>query len=219
MNLQRMKSGKDYYISLDLLDQGQGIDGFSNVEAILKDYGTTIRNVYNSNINYNEKSNEFNLEQHSEQINPAVIIEEDMFGKMKVWLKSSKTSEYLISKINSFNVIDQNIKNKILNESINKFYNEEKIAEKIKEKFNDDLEIKENEKNIILKFSKILKESDLCFHTDNGQCSIHLSKKEKENIIEKIFNEVEKSISTKNFLLKKSSKEDSKNKNKKKVKP
>ena len=54
MNIQKMKAGKDTYYSLDLLDHGEGVNGFTNVTTIVKDYNTSIKRVYQSNISFNE---------------------------------------------------------------------------------------------------------------------------------------------------------------------
>lgn len=207
MILQKMKSGKISYFSSDLLDQGEGINGFSNVVSLEKEYGSTSKRVFNSNITYNEKTGYFNLEHLSDQQIPQIIIEEDMFGKQKIWLKESETSSYILNKIETDLVINKKIKDKIFDESLVEYFQNNKIMKIILENVDEENNeiVINNENGIFKNFKTIIEKSTKNFLIDDGKCQLYLNKEEKDIVIDKLNDYVKKSLSTQKLLLSKNS--------------
>lgn len=222
MNLQKMKSGKDTYVSNDLLDQGEGINGFSNVAAITKEYNSTVRRVNQSNLVFHEKKEEFELVQYSETNNPTVIIEEDMFGKEKVWLKLSETSNHFLDKIEKDNIIDKKLKDKILEQAIIRYIDEQKLKIYLSIDLSDDQKplIEKNEKKIIKIVKDFIENNKVDFHTDAGVCHLYVNNSMKEQLLNNVRNGLTKTLATQSFLLKitDDEKDQPKNKNKSKNK-
>ena len=207
MNIQKMKAGKDTYYSLDLLDHGEGINGFTNVTTIVKDYSSSIKRVYKSNINFNEKDNEYFFEEVNNTQNPTVILAEDMFGKEKVWLKAGGTTEHLLSTIETDGVLNKKLKKEIIENAILSTYQDKKIEKELVEK----LSLSEQEMvaeyvtsgKLSHKFVSIVEKTNPIYLVDAGKCFVHVNLNEMNEFKELLEKDLHRVVSTKNLLLKK----------------
>lgn len=215
-----MKSGKDTYVSNDLLDQGEGINGFSNVAAINKEYSSTIRRVNQSNLVFHEKKGEFELVQYSETTNPTVIIEEDMFGKEKVWLKESNTTNHFLEKIENESIIDKKLRDKILDQAIISYVEDQKLKIYLSINLSEEQKplIDKNEKKIVKLIKDFIESNKVDFHTDNGICHLYVNNSMKETLFNYVNDGLSKTLSTQSFLLKKADTDIDKQKKKTNIK-
>jgi hypothetical protein len=208
MNIQKMKAGKDTYYSLDLLDHGEGINGFTNVKTIVQDYSSSIKRVYQSNISFSEKHNEYFFEEFNSTQNPTVILEEDMFGKEKVWLKASGTTEHLISKIEKDSVLNKKLKKEIVESAILSTYKNKNIERDVLSKItpDDHALVAEhiNTGKLAHKFVSLVEKTTPTYIVDGGNCFVHIHQKDLNNFKELLEKDLHRVISTKNMLIKKS---------------
>ena len=204
-----MKAGKDTYYSLDLLDHGEGVNGFTNVTTIVKDYNSSIKRVYQSNISFNEKDNEYFFEEFNNTQNPTVILEEDMFGKEKVWLKASGTTDHLLSTIEKDGVLNKKLKKEIVENSILTTYKDKNIEKEVLNKLTETEQAVVNEYinsgKLAHKFVSIVEKTNPTYIVDAGKCFIHTNQKELNEFKELLEKDLYRVISTKNLLLKKTS--------------
>lgn len=202
-----MKAGKDTYYSLDLLDHGEGVNGFTNVTTIVKDYNSSIKRVYQSNISFNEKDNEYFFEEFNSTQNPSVILEEDMFGKEKVWLKSGGTTDHLLSAIEKDGVLNKKLKKEIVENAILSTYQDKKIEKEIVGKLS--LQEQEmvaeyvNSGKLAHKFVSIVEKTNPTYLVDAGKCFMHVNQKDMNEFKELLEKDLHRVVSTKNLLLKK----------------
>jgi hypothetical protein len=207
MNIQKMKAGKDTYYSLDLLDHGEGVNGFTNVTTIVKDYNSSIKRVYQSNISFNEKDNEYFFEEFNSTQNPSVILEEDMFGKEKVWLKAGGTTDHLLTTIEKDGVLNKKLKKEIVENAILSTYQDKKIEKEIVGK----LTLPEQEMvaeyvssgKLSHKFVSIVEKTNPTYLVDAGKCFMHVNQKDMNEFKELLEKDLHRVVSTKNLLLKK----------------
>lgn len=202
-----MKAGSDTFISADLLDQGEGINGFTNILTITNEYGASIKRVYNSNINITEKPDEFILEDLSQLKNPTVIIEEDIFGKEKVWIKSGSTADHIIKTLSDQSVLNKKLKKEIYHKALTDLYESKAIQKNISAKF-DEISISLigdylNTDKMFKKFSSLLEEKGINFIVDNNECFIHIKDVDLNIIKKSIEKDVKRIIDTKQLLLEK----------------
>lgn len=202
-----MKAGSDTFISADLLDQGEGINGFTNILTITNEYGASIKRVYNSNVNVTEKPDEFILEDLSQIKNPTVIIEEDIFGKEKVWIKSGATADHIIKTLTDNTVLNKRLKKEIYQKALTDLYDSKAIKQNISTKF-DELSLSLiddylNTDKMFKKFSSLLEEKGINFIVDNNQCFIHIKDIDLSKIKESLEKDVKRIIDTKRLLLEK----------------
>lgn len=213
MNIQKMRAGKDIYYSLDLLDHGEGINGFTNVNTIVKEYEESIKRVYQSNIGFSEKHNEYFFEEFNNTKNPSVILEEDMFGKEKVWLKSGATTDRLLSKLEKDSVLSKKLKKEIVENAILTTYKEKNIE---KELIN---QLSETEQSLVSeyitsgklanKFVSIVDKTNPTYLVDAGKCFIHINQKDLTEFKQVLEKDLQRVITTKNLLLKKTGSDNS----------
>jgi hypothetical protein len=202
-----MKAGKDTYYSLDLLDHGEGVNGFTNVTTIVKDYNTSIKRVYQSNISFNEKDNEYFFEEFNSTQNPSVILEEDMFGKEKVWLKACGTTDHLLNTIETDGVLNKKLKKEIIENAILSTYQDKKIEKELVSK----LSLPEQEMvaeyvtsgKLAHKFVNIVEKTNPTYLVDAGKCFVHVNQKDLNDFKELLEKDLYRVVSTKNLLLKK----------------
>lgn len=124
MELQKLKNQNATYISCDLLNSGEGVDGLVNVETIKAEYGTTANTFFTSNISYNDKKDEYRLEEFKKSELSTILIEEDMFKNQKVWIKEGAYAGYIIDKLKDEKVLSLSLKEDLFNDGIEKFYKE-----------------------------------------------------------------------------------------------
>lgn len=202
-----MKAGKDTYYSLDLLDHGEGVNGFTNVTTIVKDYNSSIKRVYQSNISFNERDNEYFFEEFNSTQNPSVILEEDMFGKEKVWLKASQTTDHLLNTIETDGVLNKKLKKEIVENAILSTYQDKKIEKELVDK----LSLSEQEMvseyvasgKLAHKFVNLVEKTNPTYLVDAGKCFVHVNQKELNEFKELLEKDLHRVVSTKNLLLKK----------------
>jgi hypothetical protein len=202
-----MKAGKDTYYSLDLLDHGEGVNGFTNVTTIVKDYNSSIKRVYQSNISFNEKDNEYFFEEFNSTQNPSVILEEDMFGKEKVWLKAGGTTDHLLSAIEKDGVLNKKLKKEIVENAILSTYQDKKIEKELVGK----LSLTEQEMiaeyvtsgKLAHKFVTLVEKTNPTYLVDAGKCFVHVNQKDMTEFKELLEKDLHRVVSTKNLLLKK----------------
>lgn len=202
-----MRAGKDIYYSLDLLDHGEGINGFTNVNTIVKEYEDSIKRVYQSNIGFSEKHNEYFFEEFNNTKNPSVILEEDMFGKEKVWLKSCATTDRLLSKLEKDNVLSKKLKKEIVENAILTTYKEKNIEQELINNLSD------ADKSLVAeyvaggklanKFMSLVEKTNPTYLVDAGKCFIHINQKELNEFKQDLEKDLQRVITTKNLLLKK----------------
>lgn len=209
MNIQKMKAGKDTYYSLDLLDHGEGVNGFTNVTTIVKDYNTSIKRVYQSNISFNEKDNEYFFEEFNNTQNPSVILEEDMFGKEKVWLKASGTTDHLLSTLEKEGVLNKKLKKEIVENAILSTYNDKNVEKETLNKLTPSEQEMVTEYissgKLAHKFVSIVEKTNPTYIVDAGKCFIHVNQKDMNDFKELLEKDLHRVVSTKNLLLKKAS--------------
>lgn len=202
-----MKAGKDTYYSLDLLDHGEGVNGFTNVTTIVKDYNSSIKRVYQSNISFNEKDNEYFFEEFNNTQNPTVILEEDMFGKEKVWLKASGTTDHLLSTLEKDGVLNKKLKKEIVENAILATYKDKKVEQEIIDKLSqpEQAVVAEyiNSGKLAHKFVSIVEKTNPTYIVDAGKCFIHVNQKDMNEFKELLEKDLHRVVSTKNLLLKK----------------
>lgn len=202
-----MKAGKDTYYSLDLLDHGEGVNGFTNVTTIVKDYNSSIKRVYQSNISFNEKDNEYFFEEFNNTQNPTVILEEDMFGKEKVWLKASGTTDHLLSTLEKEGVLNKKLKKEIVENAILATYKDKKVEQELIDKLSlpEQAVVAEyiNSGKLAHKFVSIVEKTNPTYIVDAGKCFIHVNQKDMNEFKELLEKDLHRVVSTKNLLLKK----------------
>lgn len=202
-----MKAGKDTYYSLDLLDHGEGVNGFTNVSTIVKDYNSSIKRVYQSNISFNERDNEYFFEEFNNTQNPAVILEEDMFGKEKVWLKASGTTDHLLSTIEKDTVLNKKLKKEIIENAILTTYKDKNIEKDVLSKIDpaEHTMVSEYIDNgkLAQKFVTLVEKTTPTYLVDAGKCFVHIHQQELNDFKNLLEKDLYRVISTKNMLLKK----------------
>lgn len=203
-----MKAGKDTYYSLDLLDHGEGVNGFSNVTTIVNEYNSSIKRVFQSNISFNEKDNEYFFEEFNATQNPSVILEEDMFGKEKVWLKSGGTTDHILNTIEKDNVLNKKLKKEIIESAILATYKEKNIEQELINKISEPEQLMLAEYiqsgKLAHKFVSIVEKTNPTYLVDAGKCFIHVNQKDMNIFKELLEKDLHRVVSTKNLLLKKS---------------
>jgi hypothetical protein len=208
MNIHKMKAGKDTYYSLDLLDHGEGVSGLTNVMTIVKEYGASIKRVYQSNISFNEKDNEYFFEEFTNTQNPNVILEEDMFGKEKVWLKAGGTTQHILEKIEKDNVLNKKLKKEIIEQAILTAYTDKNIEKEIVSKLDkpeqDMITDYLTTGKLANKFVHIVEKSNATFLVDGGKCFMHIHQNDLKDLKILLEKDIERVVSTKKLLIKKS---------------
>jgi len=206
IHIQKMKAGKDLYLSTNLLDQGEGINGLTNVKTLIKEYGTSVKRVFQSNIRLEDEN--YYLEEFNQNKNPTIIVEEDMFGKEKIWIQNGGIAEHLLNTIENNTVLDEKLKNEIISETFKNFYVTNQLESKILNEFT--LEDKNlirghiEKDQILKKFIAAFKSSGGQFNIDNGECQIYLKTIDLKNIVDTIKQDLNSVLKTKKLLLVKS---------------
>lgn len=208
MNLQKLKAGSETYFSSDLLDQCHSIESFSNVKLIMLEYGSTSKEVTN-NIIYNELKDEYKLEEFNKSNNTQVIVETDMFGKKKLWIKDGAYANFIFEKLKDSNCLSLNILEETIEESLKDYYKNNKLNisilnglgnSKRKEAYK---EFTQDE--MIENFVNIAKNKKIDFHIENNGINVLIKPDVYQNIKNEFKDTIEKKLCVKNVLKNKAS--------------
>lgn len=194
MKIQNLKSGSENYYSCDLLVDSEGIYGYSNVKYLISEMGENA--TLTNNITYYENKDQFILEGFNKIENTPIIIEKDIFGGQKIWIKDSNYCNSLLDNIKQSKVISVNFLEEVINDSLKNYYKENKLNILILNVLSNpqrkqaSKDITPNEMfNIFL--DAAIKE-DLKFNIDNGYCKVRINDnvfmKIKENVKKKVLN-------------------------------
>ncbi len=208
MNLQKLKAGSETYFSSDLLDQCHSIESFSNVKLIMLEYGSTSKEVTN-NIIYNELKDEYKLEEFNKSNNTQVIVETDMFGKKKLWIKDGAYANFIFEKLKDSNCLSLNILEETIEESLKDYYKNNKLNisilnglgnSKIKEAYQEF-----TQEEMIENFVNIAKNKKIDFHIENNGINVLIKPDVYQNIKNEFKDTIEKKLCVKNVLKNKAS--------------
>lgn len=203
MNLQKLKAGSETYFSSDLLDQCHSIESFSNVKLIMLEYGSTSKEVTN-NIIYNELKDEYKLEEFNKSNNTQVIVETDMFGKKKLWIKDGAYANFIFEKLKDSNCLSLNILEETIEESLKDYYKNNKLNisilnglgnSKRKEAYQEF-----TQEEMIENFVNIAKDKKIDFHIENNTVNVLIKPDMYQNIKNEFKDTIEKKLSVKNVL-------------------
>jgi len=208
MNLQKLKAGSETYFSSDLLDQCHSIESFSNVKLIMLEYGSTSKEVTN-NIIYNELKDEYKLEEFNKSNNTQVIVETDMFGKKKLWIKDGAYANFIFEKLKDSNCLSLNILEETIEESLKDYYKNNKLNisilnglgnSKRKEAYQEF-----TQEEMIENFVNIAKNKKIDFHIENNGINVLIKPDVYQNIKNEFKDTIEKKLCVKNVLKNKAS--------------
>jgi len=214
MNLQKLKAGSETYFSSDLLDQCHSIESFSNVKLIMLEYGSTSKEVTN-NIIYNElnSSNSSNSpdspHKSNKSNNTQVIVETDMFGKKKLWIKDGAYANFIFEKLKDSNCLSLNILEETIEESLKDYYKNNKLNisilnglgnSKRKEAYQEF-----TQEEMIENFVNIAKNKKIDFHIENNGINVLIKPDVYQNIKNEFKDTIEKKLCVKNVLKNKAS--------------
>ncbi len=203
MNLQKLKAGNETYFSTDLLDQCHSVESFSNVKLIMTEYGSTSKEVTN-NIIYNELKDEYKLEEFNKTNNTQVIVETDMFGKKKLWIKDGAYASFIFDKLKESNFLSLNILEEVIEESLKDYYKNNKLNISIlnglgntrrKEAYQEF-----SQEEMIENFVNIAKDKKIDFHIENNTVNVLIKPDMYQNIKNEFKDTIEKKLSVKNVL-------------------
>lgn len=192
MKIQTLKSGSEIYYSCDLLVDSEGVHGYSNVKLLTDDMGENA--TLTNNITYYENKDQFILEGFNKIENTPIIIEKDIFGGQKIWIKDSNYCNSLLDNIKNSKVISVNVLEEVINDSLKNYYRENKLNILILNVLSNpqrkqaSKDITPNEMfNIFLDISN---KSDLKFNIEDGNCKVKIN----DNTFIKIKEEVKKKV-------------------------
>lgn len=209
MELQKLKNQNTTYISCDLLNSGEGVDGLVNVETVKAEYGTTANTFFTSNISYNEKKDEYRLEEFKKSELSMVLIEEDMFKNQKVWIKEGVYAEYVIDKLKNEKVLSLSLKEDLFNDGIEKFYKENHLNISLLNGLSKEnkKEIFENisAKGMLEEFIKLSENYTPKILASSGAIELKFSDNDLGEIKNKFQENLIRKIDTKKLLIEKSS--------------
>ena len=209
MELQKLKNQNATYISCNLLNSGEGVDGLVNVETVKAEYGSTAKTFFTSNISYNEKSGNYRLEEFNKSELSPVLIEEDMFKNQKVWIKEGAYAEYIIEKLKTDKVLSLSLKEDILNDGIEKFYKDNHLSISLLNGIpkENKKEIFENisPKIMLEEFVKISENYNPKILSSSGSIELTFVENDLTKIKDKYQNNLMMKISTKKLLAEKAS--------------
>jgi hypothetical protein len=208
MNLQKLKAGNEIYFSTDLLDQCHSIESFSNVKLIMLEYGSTSKEVTN-NIIYNELKDEYKLEEFNKTNNTQVIVETDMFGKKKLWIKDGAYASFIFEKLKESNCLSFNVLEDVIEESLKDYYKNNKLNISIlnglgntkrKEAYQEF-----TQEEMIENFVNIAKNKKIDFHIENNGVNVTIKPDIYQDIKNDFKDTIEKKLCVKNVLKNKAS--------------
>lgn len=208
MRIEKLNAGKDYYFSCELLDQCHSVEGFSNVKSIKMDYESTAKEVTN-NIVYIESKDEYKLQEFNKSESTPIIIEKDMFGKQKIWIKEGAFSEYVFESLKNSNVLSLNVLEEVIENSLKNFYKDNKLNISILNGLGN-VQRKEaykeiNPEDMLNSFINIAIKEKMKFHIEGDNCVVQLDKSSLENIKNKMKEKALQTIKVKELLKTKAS--------------
>lgn len=208
MKIEKLNAGNDYYFSCELLDQCHSVEGFSNVKSIKMDYESTAKEVTN-NIVYIESKDEYKLQEFNKSESTPIIIEKDMFGKQKIWIKEGAFSEYVFESLKNSDVLSLNVLEEVIENSLKNFYKDNKLNISILNGLGNTQRkaaYKEiNPEDMLKFFINIAIKEKLKFHIEDDNCIVQLDKNSIENIKEKMKDKAIQTIKVKELLKTKAS--------------
>jgi hypothetical protein len=189
MKIEKLNAGTDLYLSCNLLDQCNGVEGFSNVKSLKMSYGSTAKEVTN-NIIYIESEDVYKLQEFNKSERTPVIIEKDMFGKQKIWIKSSAFSDHVFQSLKNSQVLSTNVLEEVIESALKNYYKDNKLNISIlnglgnvqrKEAYK---EIKPEE--MLKNFLNIANKEPLKFYIEGENCVVMFDKTNLDNIKDKM---------------------------------
>lgn len=202
MKIKKLKSGSDTYYSCDLLDQSNGCEGFSNIKYLTLEHGE--KSTITNNVIYFDDTNEFILESFQGIDNTPVIIEEDIFGNKKAWLKEGVYCENIMEKLKNNNVISINILKEVIADSLVDYYKANKLNISILNGLsNQDRKSAYSNispKEMLDSFVKAAIEEELTFNIEDNACKVIIKNNTFSNIKEKIKKDAINTIKIKKLI-------------------
>lgn len=194
MKIQNLKSGSENYYSCDLLVESEGVCGYSNVKFLTNEYG--VNSTITNSITYYENKDQFILEGFNKIENTPIIIEKDIFGGKKVWIKAGDYCNSLLDNIKQSKVISVNFLEEVINYSLKNYYKENKLNILILNGLSNP-QRKQASKDITPSemFDFFVEQSikeDLKFNIENDDCKVNINEdiflKIKENVKKRVLN-------------------------------
>lgn len=130
MEIQKLTTTKGSYISCNLLNSAEGIDGYINTGKIKELHSSLAENIFSSNIYYHEKSESFVL-QTDNTPNPLLFIVEDMFADVQIWIREGSFAKDILQQLKEHSCLDNNKKKELILDSISSYYDNTNTEQKI----------------------------------------------------------------------------------------